>query len=182
MLTGARLKELERQRAPVIAVNVRMGDFRKLQSYERFDQVGNVRTPLNYFRKLIEDIRMAHGSELPVEIITDGMKWELSELLDLPSVSIAPARSKIIDILVMSQSRILICSAGSTFSYWGGFLGECALIHHPDHIHTPIRPAEINRNSYEGALVGPPENWPPLFLENLRNIQPHRAQSTSSVA
>src|SRR5215472_3220977 len=47
MLTRARLKELERQRAPVISVNVRMGDFRKLQPQERFDQLASGRTTRN---------------------------------------------------------------------------------------------------------------------------------------
>lgn len=170
MLTPARTAELQRAPSPVMVVNVRMGDFRKLQSHERFDQVGGVRTPLGYFRGLVENIRKAHGSRLRAEIVTDGSPRELAELLELPNVSMAPRRSKIIDILMMSRSRILITSAASTFSYWGGFLGECALIMHPDHIHAPIRPEEVNRNSYEGPLVGPPESWPPLFLENLRNI------------
>jgi hypothetical protein len=170
MLTAARSKELAHQHSSAITVNVRMGDFRQLKANERFDHVGGVRTPLNYFRTLIEMIRKAHGSVLPVEIVTDGTKRELAELLDLPGVSMAPKRSAIVDMLVMSQSKVLIGSAGSTFSYWAGFLGESAFIVHPDHVHEPMRPSEINRNFYEGPLVGPPENWPPLFLDNLKNI------------
>jgi hypothetical protein len=171
MLTPARMRELERQRAPVVAVHVRMGDFLKLKAGQRFDQVGNTRTPLEYFRNLIGNIHRIHGSALPVEILSDGKKQELGELLDLPNVSLAPKRSAIIDILTMSRSRILICSAGSTFSYWAGFLGDCALLLHPDHIHAPIRPEEVNRNFYEGPLGGPPESWPRLFLDNLRSIR-----------
>ena len=170
MLTDARLRELSRHKSPVIAANVRMGDFRKLQPNENFANVGGVRTPLVYFRELIENIRKLHGSPLPVEIVTDGGARELAELLALPNVSIAPRRSKVIDILMMSRSKILLCSAGSTFSYWAGFLGECALIMHPDHIHQPIRPEAVNRSCYEGALVGRPENWPALFLKSLREI------------
>jgi hypothetical protein len=171
MLTEARVRELGRHKPPVIAANVRMGDFKKLKSNENFAKVGHVRTPLTYFRELIENIRKLHGASLPVEIITDGKARELGELLELPNVSMAPSRSKIADILMMSRSKILLCSAGSTFSYWAGFLSECALIMHPDHIHQPIRPDAVNRSCYEGPLAGAPETWPALFVENLRAIR-----------
>jgi len=52
----------------------------------------------------------------------------------------------------------------------GGFLGDCALSHHPDHLHSPVRPDSVNRYSYEGALVGDVNHWPPLFLEQLARV------------
>jgi hypothetical protein len=171
MLTDARLRELRRHKSPAIAANIRMGDFQKLQPNQDFAKVGNVRTPLTYFGELIENIRKLHGTPLPVEIVTDGRARDLAELLELPNVSMAPKRSKIVDILMMSRSKILLTSASSTFSYWGGFLGDCALIMHPDHIHKPIRPEAMNRNCYEGPLVGAPETWPTLFVKNLRAIR-----------
>jgi hypothetical protein len=64
----------------------------------------------------------------------------------------------------------LLVSAGSTFSYWAGFLGECALIHHPDHVHAPVRSADVNRIHYEGPLVGPVAEWPRLFLDGVKLI------------
>ncbi len=171
MLTPARMKELGRQQMPVVAVHVRMGDFLKLKAGQRFDQVGNTRTPLEYFRNLIGQMRHLHGSRLPVQVFSDGKKEDLGELLDLPDTSLAPRRSSIVDILTMSRSKVLICSAGSTFSYWAGFLGDCALILHPDHIHQPIRPEAVNHNFYEGPLAGPPESWPRLFLDNLKSVR-----------
>jgi hypothetical protein len=170
MLTPARERELGVAKPPIVCANVRMGDFRPLDPNTNFKETGNTRTPLDYFRNLIEDIRQAHGSPLPVEIVTDGSARELAQLLDLPRVSLAPRRSKIVDILMMSRSQILLASAGSTFSYWAGFLGECALILHPDHVHEAIRPAEVNRAHYEGPLVGPPAEWPALFLDGLPRI------------
>jgi hypothetical protein len=170
ILTDARVQEVGRHKPPVIAANIRMGDFKKLRSNENFAKVGHVRTPLTYFREVIENIRKLHGTPLPVEIITDGKARELGELLELPNASMAPSRSKIVDILMMSRSKILLCSAGSTFSYWAGFLGDCALIMHPDHIHQPIRPEAVNRSCYEGPLVGAPEAWPPLFVKSVREI------------
>jgi hypothetical protein len=170
MLTESRLRELNRQRPPAITANVRMGDFQKLQPNQDFAKVGNFRTPLTYFRELIQNIRKLHGTLLAVEIVTDGTARQLGELLELPNVSMAPRRSKIVDILMMSRSKILLTSASSTFSYWGGFLGDCALIMHPDHIHKPIRPEAVNRNCYEGPLVEAPETWPAQFVKNLREI------------
>lgn len=171
MLTDARVREIGRHKPPVIAANVRMGDFKKLKANENFAKLGGVRTPVTYFRELIGNIRKLHGTALPVEIVTDGSARELGELLELPNVSMAPSRSKIVDILMMSRSRILLCSAGSTFSYWAGFLGECALIMHPDHVHQPIRPEAVNRSCYEGPLGGAPESWPALFVESVRAIR-----------
>jgi hypothetical protein len=170
MLTPARVRELAAQKPAIICANVRMGDFRPLAPNQNFKEVGNTRTPLEYFRNLIQEIRQDHGSALPVEIVSDGRTRDLAPLLALPGVSLAPARSKIVDIIMMSRSRILLTSAGSTFSYWAGFLGECALIHHPDNIHPPIRPADVNRVHYEGPLVGPAAEWPPLFLDGLKRI------------
>jgi hypothetical protein len=170
MLTDARVRELGRHKPAVMVAHIRMGDFKKLQPNESFSKLGNVRTPLTYFVALIENIRKVHGTSLPVEIVTDGSARELGELLALPNISIAPRRSHIVHILMMSRSKILLCSAGSTFSYWSGFLGECALILHPDHIHQPIRPETVNCSCYEGPLAGPPETWPPLFVRNLREI------------
>jgi hypothetical protein len=179
MLTDARLRELSRHRPPAIAAHVRMGDFNKLRLGEDFAKVGNVRTPLTYFRELIENIRKQHCTCLPVEIMTDGKARDLGELLELPNVLIAPSRSTIVDMLMMSRSRILLCSAGSTFSYWAGFLGNCALIMHPDHIHQPIRPEAVNRSCYEGPLAGAPDIWPALFLKSLREIPASEASVES---
>jgi hypothetical protein len=170
MLTESRVRELGRHQPPVIAANIRMGDFKKLQPNENFAKVGNVRTPLAYFRELIGNIRKVHGTPLAVEIVTDGSARELGELLELPNIAMAPSRSKIVDILTMSRCKILLCSASSTFSYWAGFLSECALILHPDHIHQPIRPEAVNRRCYEGPLVGAPDTWPALFHKSLREI------------
>ena len=173
MLTPTRQKELATARPAIVCANVRLGDFRRLAANESFNAVGGVRTPLEYFRSLILNIREVHGSTLPVEIVTDGRRSEVSELLNLPSVSMAPKRSKIVDILMMSSSRILISSAGSTFSYWAGFLGECVFIHHPDHVHKLIRAEDVNCKSYEGPLEGSPVSWPSLVLANVRNIPCH---------
>lgn len=173
MLTPARRQELARLNKPYICVQVRMGDFRTLKPGEKFAQAGIARTPLNYFTELIQGIREIHGTELPVLIFSDGKPADLRELLSLPGVKMAPRNTAIVDILMMAGGHILATSAVSTFGYWAGFLGDCVLIVHPDHIHQPIRPDSVNRIHYEGPAVGPPQQWPALLKENIRAIRFH---------
>jgi hypothetical protein len=71
---------------------------------------------------------------------------------------------------MMSTSKIVVPSAGSTFGYWGGFLGDNALILNPDHIHQAVRPRAVNEKFYEGPAVGPPHLWPELLQRNIRAI------------
>lgn len=171
MLTPARRRELERVARPAICVQVRMGDFRLLKKGEDFAKVGAVRTPLTYFADLIQGIRELHKTELPVQIISDGRPADLRELLNLPKVSMYSGKNTaIVDLLIMANSRILIPSAGSTFGYWAGFLGNNTLILHSDHIYKTIRPDSVNKDYYEGAAVGPAQQWPDLLKNNIRAI------------
>jgi hypothetical protein len=171
MLTPARRRELAGAPKPQICVQVRMGDFRQLKPGEDFAKVGGVRTPLVYFTSLIQGIRKLHGTELPVLVVTDGKPGDLQELLCLPHVTMAPGNTKIVDILMMAKSKILIPSVGSTFGYWAGFLGDCAVIMHPDHIHEQIRPSSVNERFYEGPATGPPDRWPNLLKANIAGIR-----------
>jgi hypothetical protein len=169
MLTEARRAELRRQQPPAICLQIRMGDFRALQAGENFRSVGGVRTPLQYFIEAVQALRQVHGSELPVSIVSDGSAEQLQELLALPRVSLAGANSKIVDILLMAKSKILIPSAGSTFGYWGGFLGDNILLTHPDHTHGSIRPPTAL--AYEGPFAGDAAQWSPALVEQVRQIR-----------
>lgn len=169
-LTKPRQKELKSCPAPVICIHIRLGDFRPLKSGEDFKMVGQVRTPLCYFVNLIQEIRRCHGSLLPVTILSNGKKSLLKKILNLPNVKMGPSNSAIIDIFMMAKSKILITSAGSTFSYWGGFLGDNAVIMHQDHIHASIRHSSINDKFYEGPAVGKFEQWPELLIKNIRDL------------
>lgn len=143
--------ELAKCKAPVIGVHIRMGDFRKLQENEVFREVGGVRTPEQYFIDIIHSIRSIHGSELAVSIFTDGYAHEISGILKMNNVSFVEGNSDIVDLLLLSKSSIIVSSAGSTFSYWAGFLSNAPVIMHPDHIHLPIR-CSLNNDLYEGPL------------------------------
>jgi hypothetical protein len=171
MLTPARRAELGHMRRPAVCIQVRMGDFRPLATGEDFSKTGQTRTPLSFFKELIEGIRHIHGSELPVTIVTDGTAAQLQELLALPAVNLGPPNSKIVDILMMASAGVLVPSAGSTFGYWGGFLGDCALITHPSHTHGSIRPAECRDRFFEGPVSGPVEGWDARLKENISSIR-----------
>lgn len=159
---------LDRSHAPVIGVHIRLGDFRRLQANENFRKTGGVRTPQEYFRQMINRIRELKNEILPVMIFTDGHASEIAEILNLPNVSLAPANPDIIDLLLLSRSKLIITSAGSTFGYWAGFLSDAPVIMHPDHIHASLRAPEFNHRYYEGALL---DNPSPILIENIRQIE-----------
>jgi len=158
-------QDLERLNPPVIGVHIRMGDFRKLATHEDFSKVGAVRTPEDYFIDIIQTIRKINGTNLPVSIFTDGYAHELKNILSLPEVTMIEGNSDIVDLLLLSKSKIIVTSAGSTFSYWAGFLSDAPLILHPDHIHKTIR-GKDSKFLYEGAL----DIAHPLLIEQLIKI------------
>jgi Glycosyl transferase family 11 len=132
---------------PCIGVHIRMGDFRKLQAGEQFGNAGAVRTPEAYFIDVITAIRKIAGTDLPVSVFTDGYKDELRDLLAIGNITLVEGNADMVDLLLLSRSRIIVASANSTFSYWAAFLSDAPAILHPDHIHARIRPI-----LYEGPM------------------------------
>jgi hypothetical protein len=53
-------------------------------------------------------------------------------------------------MLLLSKSKIIVISTGSTFSYWSGFLSNAPMIMHPDHIHARIRNLDEKGLLFEG--------------------------------
>lgn len=138
--------------APCIGVHIRMGDFRKLQAGQDFKSVGAVRTPEEYFIDVIEKIRSINGKSLPVSVFTDGHRDEFERLFDMPNVTMVEGNPDIVDLLMLSKSKIIVASANSTFSYWSGFLSDAPFIMHPDHVHESIRLKEDGPTLYEGPM------------------------------
>lgn len=161
-------QQIELQKPPCIGVHIRRGDFRALKKGEEFHKVGSTRTDDRYFIDCIQSIRKLHGQCLPASIFTDGYKHELSKILELENVNLVEGNPDIVDMLLLSKSQILITSAGSTFGYWAGFLANAPIIIHYDHLHNPLRPAEINLKFYEGPLIlGQPDS---LLIKNIKEI------------
>jgi hypothetical protein len=167
-INPAILDELDHADSPVIGVHIRMGDFRKLNSGEDFSKTGAVRTPEEYFVKTIQLLRKIAGKELAVSLFTDGYRHELGRVMGLRNIELVEGNPDILDMLQLSRSQVIVSSAGSTFSYWAGFLSQASLIMHPDHIHEPIRPDELNAKYYEGALSE--DSVSPLLEMNLKQI------------
>ncbi len=158
-------KKIEGTSTPVIGVHIRMGDFRKLNEDEVF-KGGHVRTPEAYFKDIINQIRLLNGMDLPVSVFTDGFKNEFNELFKLNNIHIIEGNADIVDMLLLSKSKIIVTSTGSTFSYWAGFLSNAPLILHPDHIYKPIRNFEESEQLFEGAF----DNYHEMLTEQIKNI------------
>lgn len=115
-----------------VAVHVRMGDFNKLNEGIDFKSVGATRTPFDYFVSEINKIQAEYPT-YKITIFSDGFIEELQPLLNLPNTVLFETINDLVDLYQMSKSKILITSAGSTYSYWAGFLGDSKIIQHPDH-------------------------------------------------
>lgn len=135
------LTELDTLSPPGVAMHVRRGDFRALKPGENFAHVGGCRTPDEYFVEQIQLLRQAAGFNVPVTIFSDATTSELSDILSLPAVTRSAVGNDMQELLLMSRSRIIFCSAGSTFSEWSGYLSRALIIRHPDHVHGNIRSA-----------------------------------------
>lgn len=158
LLQPSLLKELNSCEPPAIGIHIRRGDFK----------LGSTLTPVEYFRDCILSIRKIAGNELPAEIFTDADDEEIAAVLELPSVKVACKKADILDILLLSKSRICIMSIGSTFSFWGGFLSEGIVLSNPGEWHPPLRPAAINSSAYEGRFDPGAEPDPELVKQILQ--------------
>lgn len=129
MLTPKIKKQYESIEKPVIGIHVRRGDFK----------LGGHITPIEFFVEVVESLREQSDKLLPVTIFTDADREEIQPLLDLPLVKTAQPKAHIIDILLLAESKILVMSVNSTFSYWAAFLSEGIVIKHPIEWHVPLR-------------------------------------------
>jgi hypothetical protein len=145
----SRLKKLQ---SPCIGVHIRMGDFKVPAEGIAFGTVGHTRSPEQYFIEMVLAIRKMRGSCLPVSVFTDGRKEELKKLFQLENIYMVEGNNDLTDILLLSKSKIIITSAGSTFSYWAAFLSEAMVIMHPTYEGIKIRPGKMKEKVYEGAL------------------------------
>lgn len=165
-------KKIASHSIPLIAVHIRMGDFRELKEHEDFDKVGGVRTPLSYFIQVINQLRDFLGQKTPITVFSDGKDVDLAPILSMPGVCRVQSDYDIVHLALMSKSKIIVMSAGSTFSHWAGFLSDGVLIKHYQHLNSSIRPNEINQVSYEGGL--PPNisiNETTLLYRNLDQLK-----------
>ena len=152
-----------------MAVHVRLGDFQILKPGQSFEAVGQTRTPLQYFIEVVRNARVIAKREVPVTVFSDGPDTQLAALLELPNVQRATAAPAIVDIYRMAQSKLLVCAAGSTFSYWSAYLGDQATILHRDHIHGRIRPLDTANSAFEGGVSPNADGWPRQLVDQIKS-------------
>lgn len=80
---------------PVIGVHIRRGDFK----------MGNPITPLSFLIEGIKLVRETASSNLPVTVFTDASEDEITDILQLPNVSLAASKPDILDIILLSKSK-----------------------------------------------------------------------------
>lgn len=122
MLSDTVRCNLARQESPTIGVHIRRGDFKK----------GSTITPLEFYIDAIKLVRKNFGQDLKVTVFTDASVREISPVLQMENVICAGKNPDIVDIILLSQSRYIILSAGSTFSYWAAFLSSAIVIRPKD--------------------------------------------------
>ena len=121
---------------PAIGLNIRLGkDFSPPPNpSDRYDWVGWLQqTPLLWFIETLELIRECCGWTVPAIVVSDGSPSQLRPLLRLPSVTHLSPSNAIVDLMVLSRTKLLLGSGSSTFSAWAGFLGQQPAFTAPGH-------------------------------------------------
>lgn len=139
LLLPALKQKLNTYRKPVISIHIRRGDFKYSLAI----------TPISYFIKTIQLIRDIVGEQWPVTVFTDAKINEIEEIFALPDVYMAEEKADILDILLMSQSKVIVMSKSSTFSYWSAFLSDAIVVRSSTDWQNKIRTAKENEKYIE---------------------------------
>jgi hypothetical protein len=158
------LQLLDQIQPPVVGLHIRMGDFRKLNPGEEYNG-GHVRMPETYYTEIVNGIREINPNT-PVSVFTDGYKKEFEYLFQIADVEMVSGYSDIIDLLLLSKSKVIVGTYGSTFSYWASFLSEGIVITHRFQKHASLRPENMNAEVYEGPF----DVTNTLLVESIRKI------------
>lgn len=171
-LTARVLKKIEGHKAPWIGVHIRRGDFKPPKSEEGLTIKSiAIQTSNHYFISVIDRIRKFVNLNIPVTIFSDGKPKELENILSLPNVSMAKDDLDIVHMLLLSRSKIIVISEGSTFGGWSAYLSEAVIIRNPAMYKTDIRPDELNTTFFEGILPIDTDSFSPLLRDNLGQIK-----------
>ena len=143
-----------------IALHIRRGDF-IAQDDARFSLGGPYcQLPIAYYRDAIQTIRSLRPELHSVMIFSDGHDFELQSLLEIPGVRRAPLQDAIVDLMLLSRSRVIVTSPWSTFSYVAGFLSSADVIRfeYPEMQPLPRPPVpsefEGSIEAYAASMVG----------------------------
>lgn len=104
-----------------IGVHVRRGDFK----------ITKQTIPNNWYVKTCQFTRNVLGESIPIKVFSDAPKSELEDLLSLPNIALVEGNPALLDILMLSHSKIIIGTSMSTFSLWASYLGQKITIWSP---------------------------------------------------
>jgi hypothetical protein len=144
-------------------MHVRMGDF--VDANANTDNPHR-RVPHSWFAQSLKAISRIIGRPARAVIVSDGKEAELRELLELDNVSLVRTGSAIGDLMVLSNSKILLASAGSSFSAWAAFLGQMPSIAHPSQSFDWFNLA--NNDNYVGGAD--PAQLPEVFVRQVEEV------------
>lgn len=115
-----------------IGINVRLGnDFKKPNSLQDHFSCEATQTPVEWFVESLIAVRKMIGYDAAAYIVTDGKEEQLKSLIKLPNTFFVRPGCAISDLLILSKSKVLLRSGGSSFSAWASFLGQMPTISHP---------------------------------------------------
>jgi hypothetical protein len=117
---------------PFICVEYRSGDYKWLANKNGFFKL-SVReqrevqmcafTGLDFFIDAVKTLREIAGWNVPVVLSTDAYHEEISDLIELGSVTLARSDSPLLKMLEMSEAAITVIGS-SNFAAWSWFLGN----------------------------------------------------------
>lgn len=112
-----------------ITLNVRCGgDFSTPKSDLDFVEKGLVLTPAQWFADLVQRIRAENGSQVGVQVVSDGTREDLRPILRLPNTHFCETPAAISDLWAVRRSRMIIATGGSSFPAWAAFFARCPVV------------------------------------------------------
>jgi hypothetical protein len=113
----------------VIAVHIRLGDFRPASETRGYRGVFNASIPLAWYMKTCRAIKEEFGRRVTFLLVTDGGRESLREFIEeFEPVTTSHLEANVCsDLLAMASADALICSV-SSFSMWGAFLSSAPYI------------------------------------------------------
>lgn len=104
-----------------IGVHIRRGDFR----------IAKQTIPTDWYIKTCKFTRNLLGDEIPIKVFSDAPVSELQDLMNLPNLNLIEGNPALLDLLMLSNSKIIIGTSMSTFSLWAAYLGGAITIWPP---------------------------------------------------
>ena len=158
ILSDYNVKAINKLKVPLIGIHIRRDDFVKI----------GYATPISFYVNVLKKIRIKIGWIIPAIIYSDGLESELIDILTLPKVELSIQKADILDLIELSQSRILITSVGSSFSYWASFISEGITINYQKEWSQYIKSDSNDINSLEW-YIDDQNDLPSLLVDQIKD-------------